>query len=156
MLNLKSLKKRDNKASRIHLTSMMDVFTILLIFLLKSFSTQSEFIINYASQVKLPVSKSEDDISQTFFVEINKNEILLNQKKVVNISDLATSDGKIIPELKSLLETLEKQYISLNGILIDEITIAGDEDINCGIIKMVMSTCAHAGFANIYLATRKD
>ena len=64
-------------------------------------------------------------------------------------------NDNIIPELQSSLKDFEKKYIAFSSSSIDEITIIGDEKIECGIIKLVMSTCAQVGFSNIYLATRK-
>ncbi len=120
------------------LTSLIDVMTILLVFLIKSFSVEGD-IITQSPQVQLPVSVSKQKPEIVQSVEITKTNI--------------TSGGTVITDIKSFCNNkelmIEPLYKKLkNNLKNNKIMIQSDKDIEFNIVKRVMFTCSKAGFTD--------
>lgn len=100
-------KRRQIEEEELNITSMMDMMTIILVFLLKSFGA-SELVVN--PSIKLPVSKSDQPPSQAVNVVVSKSAIIVDNKEVVGIESY---DDPKYPGQK-LYRIADKDKVSFN------------------------------------------
>ena len=152
----KSRGSRNFKGFRPQLTSLIDVMTILLIYLLKSFSAEGD-IVTVSKDLMLPESSADKQPEQTVVLIVNNNFILAENIHVANVDEVLANDDLIIPGLSEWLarrrrttETIEEHSdrVSFKG----DITIQGDKRIRFRLLRKIMYTCGQQGYNNFYLA----
>ncbi len=145
--------KRSKGTPAFNLVSLMDIFTILVFFLLVN-SGEGE-VLPSAKDVKLPESISEQKPRLNIVVMVTEKDILVQGTRIALISDVKNSRGLMIAPLKVALESQNQ-----NRLLKDapdkgktpEVTIMGSKQIPYQLLKKVMATCTEAGFGKISLA----
>ena len=146
--------KRHKSGAGISLVSMMDIFTILVFFLLVS-SSEVEVLPN-AKDIVLPDSTAEEKARESVIVLLTDTQVLVQGRPVAEIADVNSSDALIIPELKAALETQAgRAILEASGdeaIAEREVTIMGDRDIPYSLLKKVMATCTAADYGRLSLA----
>lgn len=163
----KSLKKQGRKTTvrrqvkgfKPQLTSLVDVMTILLIYLLKSFSSEGE-IVTVSKDLILPESSAQKAPELQVTLVVNNKYILAENKKVAMVDEALTSDELIIPGLYEWLfeRRAATEKISLYSSTTKfkgNITIQGDKRIRFRLLKKIMYTCGQQGYNNFSLAVRK-
>lgn len=141
------------------LTSMIDMFTILLIFLLKSFSAEGQ-IMTVAPDLQLPESTAQKPPQSVSVIAVTNEWILLDGKQIVPVSEVILSKQLLIPrlakELKNLRVISEKVgEISADMGFTGKISIQGDKQIPYQLLKSVMYTCGQIGYNDMLLAVMK-
>ena len=148
--------QRLSNTAKLNLVSLMDIFTILVFFLLVN-SGESE-VIQSNKHIKLPDSVSEQTPTNTTMVMISSEGILVGGRQVTTIDEaLATKTG-FITELEEELKYLSSKRVELTETeqkLGRAVTIMGDHSIPYALLKLVMGTCAKADYRNISLAVSK-
>jgi biopolymer transport protein ExbD len=139
------------KVSRMNLTSLMDVFTILVFFLVMNSGDE----VLDSNGLVLPESVVETKPVETVVINVGKEEVLVQGQPVVRIADLlATDGGDIVPIMERLAE-LQNRVIGVRTQAIAEsmaITILADKSIPFSVVKQIMSTCTAQGYSRISLA----
>ena len=146
--------KRKKRLIGFNLVSLMDIFTILVFFLLVN-SSEVE-VLPSTQGVTLPESRSDVKAKESIVVLVSDNDILVQGHKVASINDvLSPSMGKSIPALADALASLRKRALTkvkqgekFNG----EVTIMGDKDTSYELLKKIMLTCASVQYGRISLA----
>ena len=142
------------KVSRLNLTSLMDVFTILVFFLVMN-SGPTE-ILDAPNDLVLPESAVEAKPSETVVIYVGKEEVLVQGQPVARIADImaAGGGGDIVPIMARLAE-LQDRVIGLRTQAVAQssaVTILADKSIPFSVVKQVMSTCTAQGYTRISLA----
>lgn len=160
---LKQIRKprsqKNLKGFKPQLTSLIDVMTILLIYLLKSFSSEGE-IVTVSKDLMLPKSSSQKTPHLTVVLTVNHKYILAEGAEIVTLENILSSDNLIIPELNKWLETRRKitqyndQYNNIKKFQGD-ITIQADKRIPFRLLKKIMYTCGQQEYNNFSLAVLK-
>jgi len=138
---------------KLNLTSLIDVFTILVFFLLVN-SGSSE-VLQQPKQITLPDSVTEAKPRETVVIFIGKDEVLVQGEPVVRIADIVTTDGEDIEPIKQRLAVLRDNVIGLRTQVVaqsQEVTVLADKSTPFDIVKKVMSTCTGQGYSRISLA----
>ena len=152
-------KARGGAAMDMNLVSLIDVFTILIFFLLSSASGVETLVSPKA--VKLPLANAEQAPKETVVLVVNADEILAEGRRVAGVAEVMASRDDLIPGLKAELDVLatrkavraeNRERIASDG---QAITIMGDKDIPYSLLRKVMVTCAKAGFSDVAFAVRK-
>ncbi len=145
--------RRNKNTSKLNLVSLMDIFTILVFFLLVN-SSDVEVLQNDKT-IKLPESVAEKKPAETTVVMINKDNILVGGRKVASIEDAINDDDGVVDGLQKELEYLASRKPYKNeeqAKLGRDVNILADKDTPYTLLKTVMSTCAKSEFRNISLA----
>ena len=143
----------DSGIFRPQLTSLVDVMTILLVFLIKSFSVEGN-LITPAKDLQLPVSISKEHLKQEFTFAVTSTQIIRNGEKIVDISDFENSESLLIPPF---LKWLEKERAKIKSKKeIKKVLIQVDKRLEFNIIKRVVFTCSRAGFTNFSVMVETD
>ena len=141
------------KITKMPLTSLMDVFTILVFFLLVN--SGSVEIVEAPKDVSLPVSKVETKPRETVVIFISPEEVLVQGKLVAQVSDiLAQKEGAIEP-ITTQLARLKESVIGNRTAAVagsEEVTILADKSVPFSVIKAIMSTCTSEGYEKVSLA----
>jgi biopolymer transport protein TolR len=147
--------KRHKRGAAINLVSMMDIFTILVFFLLVN-SSDVEVLPN-AKDIVLPDSTAEVKARESVVVLLTDTQVLVQGRPVAEISAVNASDAAIIPELKAALEEQAGRTILAAAdeeaaIAEREVTIMGDREIPYSLLKKIMATCTAAEYGRLSLA----
>ncbi|KXI29153.1 ExbD/TolR family protein [Paraglaciecola hydrolytica] len=151
--------RRMAKDSKLSLVSLMDIFTILVFFLMLNASDVQ--VLQNSKSVVLPESTAKQAAKETLVLMVNNNELLLQGRKLATVASIMARNEELIPELvaelayqsgKATVTTLSGSANSEDEPADKAITIMGDKDIPYALLKRIMQTCAQAGFTNISLA----
>lgn len=149
--------KRTRMGTGLNMVSLMDIFTILVFFLL----VHSSDVENLPSvkSVKLPESAAEKLPKQTVIVMVNDQDILVQGRKVASVASVYATQGMIIEPLRSELDhQASRAPVRVRAGQTAprrEITIMGDKEIPYRLLKRIMVTCVSAKYENISLAVMK-
>jgi biopolymer transport protein ExbD len=144
---------RHKRGASLNLVSLMDIFTILVFFLLVNSSDVEE--LPNARDVSLPESISETKARETVVVLVTSEQLLVQGQVVANIADVMASNQLIIPGLKTALQKQSERVLRSAADASDatrEVTIMGDREIPYSLLKKVMATCTDAKYGQLSLA----
>ena len=145
--------KRAGRSSGINLVSLMDIFTILVFFLLVN-SSDGEVLPTQKS-VTLPESVAEDAPRLALVVLINDRYIMINGKVITSVAAIMDTNidaaNRLSTVLRTEIEASNRQTANAQPAR-QEVTIMGDRDIPYRLLKRVMASCTEAGFSRISLA----
>ena len=151
--------RRMAKDSKLSLVSLMDIFTILVFFLMLNASDVQ--VLQNSKSVVLPESTAKQAAEETLVLMVNNNELLLQGRKLATVATIMARPDELIAELTTELAYQVAKSPSVAVSQPDDmpapdtdkaITIMGDKDIPYALLKRIMQTCAQAGFTNISLA----
>jgi biopolymer transport protein ExbD len=149
---IRRMSRNKSSVPKMSLTSLMDVFTILVFFLLVN-SGQSE-ILDTPKQVQLPESVVESKPHETVVIFVSPEEVVVQGEPVIGMSELLATEGRIEP-ISNRLEALKGTVIGRSTQVVaasQEITVLADKSIPFNVIKRILSTCTSQGYTNISLA----
>jgi biopolymer transport protein ExbD len=137
---------------RLNITSMIDMFTLMVVFLLKNYSAQGQ-LVTPAEGLLLPTSSIEKSATEALSVKVSQNSILVENEVVIDAAGyrqlLAQKEFMIQP----LYEVLSKHSAEaqrsaerFNMEFSGRISIQGDVEIPYNILTRIMYTCGQAGY----------
>ncbi len=138
------LKNQERKIRMVSLslTSMVDMFAILVIFLLTNNNTVTQWI-ELGHSINLPKAKYSEPSKQAASIQVAKDAVYVDEKKVLTITQAQQSTNALRPILSSRgVKAKSSAYIN----------IVADQKTPFGIIKKVVMTCRESGFENVNLA----
>ena len=141
------------KITKMPLTSLMDVFTILVFFLLVN--SGSVEIMEAPRDVSLPVSNVETKPRETVVIFISPENVLVQGKLVALVSDILDGKEGAIDPITEQLATLKESVIGDRTAAVagsEEVTILADKSVPFSVIKTIMSTCTNEGYEKVSLA----
>lgn len=158
MSTMTPLQRRKARAERsdtgldMNLTALIDVFTILIFFLLSSAGVESALPSSKA--VTLPASTAEKAPKETLAVVVSAEEIVVEGRKVASVPEVLAQNGDLIPGLQAELQLLAQRTTvrKENADAEKVITIVADKQVPYRLLRKVMATGAAAGFSDISFA----
>ncbi|NUM57080.1 MAG: biopolymer transporter ExbD [Bdellovibrionaceae bacterium] len=158
------------------LTAMVDMFTVLAIFLLQNYNVK-DFLVYTPKEVTLPKAQSIKELKPAFVITISNKEILLDKTPVASFAEVQSQQEWLI---KSLYDQLQQGLIKAKQEYEDKlqsklknavgsargekdedplswkkITIQSDKDIDFLTVKKIMYTVTEAGAGEINFAVIK-
>lgn len=149
---MQRLSRFQPKVSKMNLTSLMDVFTILVFFLVMN-SGPAEVL--DPGDVVLPESVVETKPSETVVINVGKETVLVQGEPVARIADIVAGDGGDIEPIMARLAELQSRVIGVRTQAVAEspaVTILADKSIPFSVVKQIMSSCTAQGYTRISLA----
>lgn len=150
---------RKSAYAELNLTSMVDMLTILVVFLLQTFSASGE-LLTVSKNITLPEATNYTELEQAPIIAIGRDAVTLNGDMKADAAELskeATSDWKIaslhddLVVLKSNFRLLHPNDADWKGLVI----VQADRNVDFKVVKKVMYTCAVAGYANVNFAVQQ-
>jgi len=149
-------RKRNQSAVDMNLVSLIDVFTLLIFFLLSNSVGVDNLPSNRA--VVMPESVAEQSPRENLVVIVSASEILVDGRKVANVADVLAAEDDIIAPLKVELELQQssrKVVRKENEALAKRLTIVGDREIPYRLLRKIMITSARANYSDVSFAVRQ-
>jgi biopolymer transport protein ExbD len=150
---IKRMGRNKRKVTGLNLTSLMDVFTILVFFLL--FHASSSEVMEAPKQIKLPDSVVETKPRETVVIMVSPEVVLVQGEAVVSTTEVLENRIETVIEITERLKQLERNIIGISTKAIvesKEVTILADKTIPFKALKKIMSTCTGSGYGRISLA----
>jgi len=147
--------RRADKNASLNMVSLMDIFTILVFFLLVSAANSD--ILPTPKNIKLPVSTADKLPKENIVIIVGNNEILIQGKRIARIDrTIRSKQNVILPLLNALKKHLRaKGRDGAKKMMKKGVTIMGDKDVPYILLKKIMITSAAANFSDISLAVNK-
>ncbi|MDH3980795.1 MAG: biopolymer transporter ExbD [Gammaproteobacteria bacterium] len=147
--------RRFMQPAKLNLVSLMDIFTILVFFLL--INTGDNELLKNSKHIKLPDSIADTRPEATITVMVTVTDVIVDGRPVATMEDVVSSNG-VIPGLAKELDYLAASRTELsseekaNG---RAVTILGDHTIPYEILKRVMMTCARSNYRDLSMAVTR-
>lgn len=145
----------------LNITSMTDMFTILLVFLLQTYSTSTVELIPEAG-LRLPQSSSNTNPVEAIKLVVSKDVVKIDKTKIASMKnadfetkDLDPNDSNFILPLFNELDKLAKDEKLKNDPAVKEgrILLQADSGLPYSVLRKVMYTASMAGFPQLKLVT---
>ncbi len=131
----------------LNLIPMMDVLTVLVLFLLfHSFNGELP-----EQRIELPDSVVETRPRETLAIVVSPEAVMIQGEPVVGISELYGERIGMVPQIRERLAELERE-VGETAPASKEITVLADKTIPFKVLKKIMSTCTASGYGRISLA----
>jgi len=155
-----------NVTSGLMLTSMMDILTVILFFLLKNYTSHVSSNFNVGKDIKLPKSSALIAPPQALQLVVTKNAIMLDDREIVTMVNGEINhkemygDGVTILKLAQALQAHKKRSLyveqrndthSFTGLIV----MQADKDLPFSLLKKVIYTAGITDFVNLKLAVLK-
>lgn len=147
--------RRPKMSASLRMTSMMDILTVLLLFLVKSFAADEQ--LNPAPGVELPESSATEAPEVSVVIAVTGNAILVGDDWVADLDAVRAEDALRIEGLGAHLGVIRAQkedLARLQGVdpELGRVTIQGDREIEFAVLQKVMYTVGAEGWEEISLA----
>jgi biopolymer transport protein ExbD len=153
--------KRFNSSPKLNLVSLMDIFTILVFFLIVN---QSEVrVLQNTKEINLPVSIADELPAENILITVLNNTVLvqeravwLQEKSLISLDE--SNSGELIEAIKAELSYLAAKRPELTDTEKEKgraVTIIGDASIPYQVLKQIMAACADSDYRNMSLAVKQ-
>ena len=138
------------------LTSLVDMFTIIVIFLLMNFSANGE-VLYLSKDIKLPDAYHGAQLERAPVISVSGDSVTFDGKMLFSTADLEKGDVLNVPELEDALRDEKRRYEQIHANDPDHpfkglVNVQADRRIAFKVIKRVMFACNQSGFGNINFA----
>ncbi|UXD86353.1 ExbD/TolR family protein [Thalassolituus hydrocarboniclasticus] len=150
------IQRKVTKAATLNLTSLMDIFTILVFFLLMNTGESQELA--KANFVKLPDSNADGALHGQLVINVAQDKIVIDNKEIVAVSDVNRRPGEVNKPLGEALKAFAEESGELTEVekkIGRSVTIMGDQGVPYDLLKAVMTTCSAYGFRDVSLAVNQ-
>lgn len=150
---MKRMARSRRKITGLNLTPLMDVFTILVFFLL--FHSTGADLLKTPKQIVLPDSVVETKPRETVEIMVSPEVVLVQGQAVIGTPELLDDRIGSVAEITERLTQLERNIIGISTKTVaesKEVTIIADKTIPFKVLKKIMSTCTDSGYGRISLA----
>jgi len=155
-LAMKRRRQETDEPPTLNLNAMMDMLSIILVFLLTNISAEEQdFII--AKDLTLPNSNSELGFVKAVQLKLTTKELILNDTFVAQVENeqivgAEVEKGKIVP-----LYNMLQRYRSLSKDPENTtVVLQADKNFTFEVINKVMRTAAMAGYPNFRFTIQKE
>jgi biopolymer transport protein ExbD len=147
--------------AELNLTSMVDMLTILVVFLLQTFSASGE-IISIQKNIVLPDAQNFAQLEVAPIISVSKDAVTLNGFPMADATELNTdntADWKIT-KLYDDLVTLKNNFQLLHPAggpdgFKGTVIVQADKGVGFKVIKKIMYSCSMAGYTNVNFAIQQ-
>ncbi len=168
-----------NIVAMLTLTAMVDMFTVLAVFLLQNYQTTGD-VIELSDEVVLPKAAKVRELKPATVVVISKGKIMVDKLQVATLDEVKLlPEVTVIPNLQARIQDSFRQQEektrvagfsqirqavnqSRNGVDANKgddfkrVTVQADRVIDSGTVKKVMYTLTEAGASEINFAVLRD
>ncbi len=149
---IRRMTRRKRAMPKLNLTSLMDVFTILVFFLMVN--SASVETLQQPKVIKLPESVVEAKPRETVVILVGTEQVLVQGVPVARVADIQASTGDIAP-ISARLRELSESVIGVSTKTVaesKEVTVLADKSVPFSVLKKVMATCTGQGYTRVSLA----
>jgi biopolymer transport protein ExbD len=145
-------QRRRARPAALNLVSLMDIFTILVFFLMVNASEVE--VLPPTPGIRLPDSTAEQRPVEQVVISVSRESIVVDGAQVAVIAELPETAGAVIEPLQAALRA-RQPAADATGTESLQVTIIGDHEIPYWLLKRIMHTCQSAEFPHISLAVNQ-
>ncbi len=174
------LKKRKNQrgvTAVLSLTAMVDMFTVLVVFLLQNYNTTGE-ILYIPKEVTLPKAERVNELAPALVITVSAKEVFVDRTVVATFDEVKNSPEWTIPNLRDQVrfilqknkaeqdEKLQNKVKTVVSTTVGnsqedpdqwrKVTLQADRQIDYLTLKKIMYSIYEAGGGPINFAVAKD
>jgi len=153
---LKRMDKRSVKAPTVILTSLMDIFIVMVIYLLMNQALGVD--VTPPRSIKLPDSLVDTLPRQTVVMIVSDADVVVQGERVATIAEVVDNKDDYIKAIGERMLQIRKSYIGITDESVansTEVTIMADRAVPFKVLKKLMSTSSSAGYEQISLAVNQ-
>lgn len=150
---IRRMSRRKRRVSKLDLTPLMDVFTVLVFFLMINSATVE--VLQQPKQIVLPQSVVEVKPRETVVIFVGTDEVLVQGVPVARVADIQATEDPEIEPIGARLAELSDSVIGLstqNVAESQEVTVLADKSVPFSVLKKIMATCTARGYTRVSLA----
>ena len=151
---IKRMSRNRVKITKMNLTSLMDVFTILVFFLLVN--SGSVEVLDAPKDVKLPESRVEAKPRETVVIFVSPEEVLVQGKLVAFVEDILNDKATAVEPIMARLAQLKENIVGNSTRTVaasQEVTILADRSVPFTVVKTIMSESASRSNSSSFFGT---
>ena len=144
--------RRLGAVPKLNLVSLMDIFTILVFFLL--FNSSDVEVLSSDKNFRLPESVSTQKPDTTLLIKVNNEDLLVGNRPIAKVPEVLAVQSDTIAELAEELQ-YQANRRPMNEIEQEKgraVTIMGDQDVPYQLLKRIMQTAAANEYRDISLS----
>lgn len=149
-------RDREGPSAKLSLIALMDIFTILVFFLLLNSGDSKD--IEHAKFVELPNAAEGKAPHADLKIMVGTDYLWIEDEQVADVAGIMKDPEEIIAPLQELLVAHKEKMGKLSGYQKENglsLTIMGQHDVPYALVRSVMATCRLEGFRNISLAVNR-
>lgn len=138
------------------LTPLIDMFVILVVFLIMNFSASGE-LVSISKDIELPKARETKQLERAPIIQISATTVAIEGQKVGDSEDLLQENDLRIQDLTDKLQEMRRidEMMHPGQPFKGQIIINCDKNIDFKLIKMVMYAASEAGYTNFNYAVLK-
>jgi biopolymer transport protein ExbD len=153
-------RSRRTIAATLSLTAMVDLFTVLTVFLLQNYNVTG-VALHIPKEVILPSAVQSEELEPATTVTITKDDILVGNERVAGVKDVIDREEWLIEEVRKQLrvdldDAKKKAEKTGAGENYRNVTVQADRELEFSIIKKVMYTATESGAGEVSFAVLKE
>ena len=146
----------------LNVVPMVDMMTMLVIFLLQQFSATGE-VLYMQKDIKLPDARHGQQIEVAPVVALSAAQVVVSGQKVAEVSELEKDPSQIIAPLVEKLRDEKKRWDFIHQNDRDreknwkgEVNVQADVKVPFRVVRRVMASAAEAGYGNVNFAAVEE
>lgn len=144
--------RRMHRTGGLNLVSLMDIFTILVFFLMVNSSDVK--VMQNNSDVPLPLSSAQQPAEDTLTVQVSGQSVLVQGREVAHLDAIDTGDAVVTGLSEELAWHRERRgEVPEQGL---EVTIMAGRDTDYRLLRKIMQTCVDQQYRRVRLAVESD
>jgi biopolymer transport protein ExbD len=150
----RALRRKNGAHMDMNLVALIDVFTILIFFLLSSSGVET---LISPKAVDLPIASVEKEPEPSVLLVVSGDDILVDGRRVAGVAEVEKAAGDVIAPLVAELQLLGQRTAVLDANKTEQqaVTIMADRQMPYSVLRKLMVSCARASFADVRFAVRK-
>ena len=132
--------RKKSPAASVMLTSLIDAFSILVIYLLFNNSASDEIYIS--KSMKLPIAEHVADLRRNILVKVESDQIF--------VEDQVVTESTLVPTLIEARKKHEERGVVDKATY--SVTVQADKRVTYKYLSQVVQATSHAGFSELKLA----
>jgi biopolymer transport protein ExbD len=148
-------RERKGDSAGMMLTSLMDIFIVLVLYLLVNQGTGVE--LDPPEHVVLPTSGVDTAPRQSVVIALSDRDVRVQGQPVVSMAEVVASDELEIAPIRQAIERIkaESEKHQNQAGLSTEVTIVADQSVPFKVLKKVMLSSSNAGYGKISFAVNQ-
>jgi len=151
----KSAKGRASGDISLNITAMADIFTVLLVFLLKSYASGA-MAVTTTAELDLPMARNQSELVEATKIEISEQHLVVEGEPVVQLSGFKFPADDLLPVgiSKKLFETLKSVRAKSADPTNSRVIILADKGVPYSSLKVILTSAAGSGLTDFKLAVK--
>ncbi|MEH6782705.1 MAG: biopolymer transporter ExbD [Alcanivorax jadensis] len=144
---------RHKMVATLNLTSLMDIFTILLIFLLVNNNNAAKLPEN--QDIQLPESTAQELPNDVLIIQVSATNVIIDGRKIADTQAVKVQEERTVDALVEELKFRASRALAVNPEDEREVMIQADRDVPYAVIKKLMRSCMETPYTKVAFAVLK-